>query len=134
MAISIKSRKAKGRLLQNWVAKKVSDLLGIPWGKDEAIQGREMGQQGTDLKLYGEAKEKFNFSVECKACESWALPTWINQAKDNQLKGTYWLLVCKKNREKPIIVIDAEAFFEIQDELIKLKEKLGWGKDNGKKY
>lgn len=113
MAISIKSRKAKARRLQNWVAEKISDLLGIPCGKDKEIQGREMGQSGTDVRLMGKARELFKYSVECKFCESWAIPAWIKQAKSNQDEGTDWLLFIKKNRHEEIVVMDAEAFFRL---------------------
>jgi hypothetical protein len=113
MTISIRSRKNKGRLLQNWVAERISMLLDIPWGKDKDIQGREMGQSGEDIKLYGKARELFPYSIECKSQETWAIPSWIKQAKENQKEGTDWLLVCKKNRERPVVILYAEVFFEI---------------------
>lgn len=125
MSISVASRKAKGRLLQQWVAQKISDLLGIPWGKDELISSREMGQAGTDIRLVGKAKKLFRYSIECKNQESWSLPSWIKQAKSNQAKGTEWLLFVKKNRHEEIVVMSAEVFFKIQNESIELKEKLG---------
>jgi len=124
MVISVASRKAKGRLLQQWVAEKISNLLGIPWGKDELISSRPMGQAGTDLCLLGEAKKKFPYSIEVKRQEAMAIPSWIKQAKNNQLKGTDWLLVCKRSREDTIVIMDADVFFKIQAELIKLKEKI----------
>ena len=107
------SAKAKGRALQNWTCEKISELLGIPWGKDESIASREMGQPGTDIRLVGEAQERFPFSVECKWQESWSVLAWIKQAQENQKAGTDWLLVMKKNRIKPVVVIDAERFFEL---------------------
>jgi hypothetical protein len=113
MAISIKSRKAKARRLQNWAAKKISGLLGIPCGKDKDIQGREMGQSGADVRLMGVARELFKYSVECKFCESWAIPAWIKQAKSNQDEETDWLLFIKKNRHEEIVIMDAEAFFKL---------------------
>ena len=75
------SAKAKGRLFQQWVCRQISALLDIPWGKDELIASREMGQAGTDIRLIGEAQERFPFSVECKWQEKWAVPAWIKQAK-----------------------------------------------------
>ncbi len=115
--ISIASRKAKARKLQQWVCQKVSDLLKIPWGKDELIASREMGQSGVDVKLIGVAKEQFPFSVECKWQETWSIPEWVKQAKANQKEGTDWLLVCKRKNEKPIIIMDAGEFFLLQLEL-----------------
>lgn len=124
MSISIASRKAKGRNFQKWVAKKISKLLGIPYGQDELISSRPMGQSGTDVCLMGEAKKRFPYSIEVKWQETWALPSWIQQTKTNQTKGTDWLLFVKKNRHEEIVVMDAEVFFKIQVEIIKLKEKI----------
>lgn len=114
------SAKAKGRNFQNWVAQKISELLGIPYGKDEMIASREMGQNGVDIRLVGEAQKRFPFSVECKCQETWSIPAWIEQAKSNQKEGTDWLLFVKKNRKEPIVVMDANAFFNL---LKKLEER-----------
>lgn len=114
------SAKAKGRKLQNWVAEKISKITGIEWGKDCMIQGREMGQSGVDVKLYGPAKEKFPFSVECKNQESWSVPAWVKQAKTNVMKGTDWLLVISKNRHEEIVVMNGDAFFDWMDRYLDL--------------
>lgn len=111
--ISVSSAKAKGRNLQQWAAAKISELTGLPWGKDELIASREGAQNGTDVRLVGEAREKFPFAVECKWCESWAIPAWIKQAKSNEEPGMDWLLIIKKNHHEPIVVLDADKFFEI---------------------
>jgi len=107
------SAKAKGRALQKWACQKISELLGIPWGKDELIASREASQSGTDVRLIGEAKRRFPYSVECKSQETWSVPSWIKQAKNNQMEGTDWLLICKRGREKPVVIMDAERFFEL---------------------
>ena len=112
-SIGVSSRKAKGRRLQNWVAKKISELIQMPWGYDEVIAPREMGQSGTDIRLVADAKEQFPWSVECKYQESWSLPAFIRQAKDNKLNGTDWLLFIKKNRHEEIVILDAEVFFDL---------------------
>ena len=111
--IQTSSAKAKGRSLQQWACQQISDLLNIPWGKDELIASREASQTGTDVRLVGEAKEKFPFSVECKYQEAWSLPAWINQARENQAEETDWLLIVRKNRFEPIVVMDAVRFFEL---------------------
>jgi len=118
------SGKQKARRLQNWVCNKISEITGIPWGKNCDIEGREMGQSGCDTKLYGEAKRLFPFSTECKWQESWSIPSWIEQAKKNQEPGTDWILFIKKNRKDEIVIMDATRFFEIYRELIKIKEAL----------
>jgi len=63
--ISISARKAKGRRLQQWACKQISELLGLPWGYEEAIRPALMGESGVDVKLVGEAKKRFPFAIEC---------------------------------------------------------------------
>ena len=122
MSISIASRKSKGRNFQKWVAEKISDLLGIPWGKDELISSRPMGQSGTDVCLIGKAKEMFPYSIEIKCQETWSLPAWIKQAKSNKQKGTDWLLFIKKNRHEEILVMNAEVFFKLYSKILENKQ------------
>ncbi len=116
--ITVASAKAKGRRLQQWVAKKISDITGIESGKDCLIESREMGQDGVDVKLYGIAREKFPFSVECKNQETWSILQYIRQAKTNNIKGTDWILFLKKNGHEEIAVIDANAFFDIYEQYL----------------
>ena len=115
------SRKAKGRKFQQWVADRIGKVLHIPVGKDKDIESREMGQSGVDIKLYGEAKKKFRYSVEVKRQENLSIPAWIKQAKTNQEKGTDWLLFSKRNQEDPIVIMDADAFFSLIKKAIKGK-------------
>lgn len=35
--IKVSSAKAKSRRCQDWTAAKISDLIGLPWGKDQPI-------------------------------------------------------------------------------------------------
>lgn len=118
MVISIASRKAKGRKLQKEIAKYISELLDLPYGKDELISSREMGQSGTDIRLIGKAKKEFPFSIECKWQETWTLPAWIQQAKTNQEEGTDWLLFCKKNHQDSVVVMDTKVFFDLYKKFI----------------
>lgn len=111
--IKSSSAKKKGRTLQNWTCQKIADLLTLPWGKDEMIASREMGQSGTDVRLIGAARAQFPYSVECKNQEVWSVPAWIEQAKSNQAPDTDWLLVLKKNRIPPVVMMDAERFFTL---------------------
>lgn len=123
MTIKPSSARAKGRSLQQWACKKISEITGFPWGKDELIASREASQSGTDVRLVGEALERFPFSVECKWQESWAVPAWIKQAQANRREGTDWLLIVKKSRMKPVVIMDAERFFALYE------EKEGGGSD-----
>jgi len=116
MSISVAARKNKGRKLQYWVCKKISELLNISWNQDDdnsLIQSRLGGQSGVDIILRNEIQQQFPFSVECKWQETWAIHAWIRQAITNQKEGTDWLIVAKRNKEKEVIIIDAERFFEL---------------------
>lgn len=113
-SIKISSRKEKGRKLQKYFCEKLSKITGIPWGKDQLIESREMGQSGVDVKLIGHALKEIPFSIECKNQEKWSLPGWVRQAKENQLPETDWILCTKsQNVKDPVVVMDAETFFKL---------------------
>jgi len=115
--ITVQSAKAKGRNLQKWACQKIADLTGFEYGSvsdgDFPISSRPMGQSGTDVRLESQVLKAFPFSVECKAQESWSVHGWIEQAQANELKNTNWLLIAKRSRQKPVVIIDADVFFEI---------------------
>lgn len=119
------SMKAKGRALQKWVCEKISYVTGFPCGKDSPIESRPMGQAGVDVRLETSVLDLFPFSVECKNQEAWAVPAWIRQAKDNQVIGTNWIVFAKKNRERPVAIMDAEEFFLLYKNYIDAMEVLG---------
>lgn len=113
------SAKDKGRRLQQWVCRQISNLTGYEWGssgEDKPIESRPMGQRGVDVRMESQVKQLFPFSVECKSQESWGVHAWIKQAIENQTPGTDWLIVAKRSRQKPVIIMDAERFFEIYGE------------------
>jgi len=107
------SRKEKAKRLQKYVAYKVAELTGLPCGKDCSIESRQMGETGPDVRLDMEARKRFPFTVECKNQETWSVPAAIKQCQANLYDGTDWLLVLCKNRMRPVVVLDAEVFFEL---------------------
>ncbi len=114
--IKPQSAKNKGRKFQKWVAEKISGLTGYEWGssgEDKPIESRPMGQSGVDIRMESQVKKVFPYSVECKAQENWSIHQWIDQAKENQEEGTDWLLFCKRSRKDPVVIMDAEIFFEL---------------------
>lgn len=121
--ISIRSAKNKAVRMQNDIAKMISELTGIPHGKDELIQGREMGQAGVDVKLIGEAKKRFPYAVEAKDQMQWSVPGWIQQAQSNTGDFDNWLLFCKrtsrlkKDRISMKVIMEAEHFFSLLKQL-----------------
>lgn len=104
------SAKAKGRKLQQWFANVLVETLGLD---SEDIESRPMGSQGEDIILGKQSRQLFPFSVECKNQE--AVNVWkaYEQASEN-CKGYEPLVVIKRNRHKPLVVVDAEHFVELQ--------------------
>ena len=111
-----RSAKNKGMKLQKWVCERISESLDIPFdNQDEQceIHSRECGLSGTDVILRGEAYKKFNYDVECKNTENISLYSYIEQAKSNTKENRQWLVIHKKNQSKPIVIMDADHFFEL---------------------
>ena len=117
--ISHSSAKGKGRNLQQWVCQKISEFTGLPWGKDEEIASREMGQSGCDVRMSRKVRKLFPFTVECKSGDQWLLPNAIKQCQANLYPDTDWVVVLDRphatpeKRIPPIICIDGETFFKI---------------------
>ena len=104
------SAKAKGRNLQKWVR----DLLleSFPQLEEDDVRSTSMGAGGEDLQLSPAARKLFGFSIECKNQER--LNVWDAYVQASANSGKHEpLLVMKKNRKKPLVVIDAETFVQI---------------------
>ena len=107
------SAKSKGRRLQQWVRNLLIERLDI---HEEDVESRPMGSGGEDLIMARAAREKFPFSIECKNQESGNVWKAMDQARDNAKLYTP-IVVLKKNREKPLVVIDAEVFVDMVAEI-----------------
>lgn len=103
------SAKAKGRALQ----KMVRDILLLDERlKEDDVQSRSMGAGGEDLMLSPAAREIYPVSIECKNSERVNVWEAYKQAQANA--GNYIpVTVIKKNRHKPLVVLDAVTFFTI---------------------
>ena len=107
------SAKAKGRNLQKWVVNQLIEAFDI---HPEDIKSCSMGAGGEDVVMARAAREKFPFSIECKNGERCNVWDAYDQAIANS--GDYEpLLVMKKNRKKPLVVMDAEAFISLFKDL-----------------
>ena len=105
------SAKAKGRLLQKWFANLLVEELEVD---PEDIESRPMGSQGEDIIMGRESREQFPYSIECKNQE--AVNVWkaYEQAESN-CKGYEPLVVIKRNRSKPLVLVDAEHFVKLHE-------------------
>jgi hypothetical protein len=107
--VKTSSAKAKGRLLQKWFVEVLIEKLQL---NPNDLESRPMGSQGEDVILGNESRKKFPLSVECKNQE--AVNVWksYEQCQDN-CKGYEPCLVIKRNRSKPLVVVDAEYFVSL---------------------
>ena len=107
------SAKAKGRRFQQWVRDKLVESLGI---HPEDIESRSMGAGGEDLIMARAAREKFPYSIECKNKET--LNIWKSYEQEESNSGDYEPVVfIKRNNQKPLVVVDAEYFVRLHNEL-----------------
>lgn len=99
-ATTPKSRKAKGRSFQNYVAEKIRGLLNC---HPDDVRPTLMGERGTDIKLSPAVRDQFPFAVECKAVDKLDLWGSLRQAEFNaNLTGRHPLLVFKASQEKKL--------------------------------
>ena len=72
-----------------------------------------MSSHGEDIILGAESRRKFPISVECKNQE--AVNVWksYKQAEENAPGGFEPILVIKRNRSKPLVLVDAEYFVSL---------------------
>ena len=104
------SRKSKGRSFQKWVRDKLLETFSHLEPDD--IRSTSMGASGEDLLLSPAARKAFPFAVECKAQEKLNVWSAYEQALSNS--GNHFpLLIIKKNRKKPLVVLDLETFLNI---------------------
>ena len=103
------SAKAKGRRLQQWVVQQLIETFDI---HPEDIKSCSMGAGGEDVVMARAAREKFPYSVECKNVEKLNVWDAYDQAKANA--GNYEpIVIMKKNGKKPLVIIDAEYFINL---------------------
>ena len=114
MAISVASRKSKGRALQQFVRDSIIDLLK-PYGVvADDVRSTSMGASGEDVQLSPLAKRLLPVSVECKSHKAMAIYTWWSQCLSNTKAGERPLLVIKINQKKPLAVMDYQDYIELE--------------------
>ena len=100
------SAKGKGRRFQQWVRDMLIEHRNV---HPEDSESRSMGAGGEDIIMARDARKKFPFSIECKNVEKLNVYEAYAQAEANS--GDHEpILFMKKNRKKPLVVVDAEWF------------------------
>ncbi len=108
------SCKQKGRSYQQWVRDEL--LKAFPVLEQDDIKSTSMGAQGVDVQLSPAAQKLFPFDIECKAVERINVWEAWKQASANAKKNDPILFI-KRNRVRPLVVLDAEQFISIMAEI-----------------
>lgn len=103
------SAKAKGRKLQQYVRDLI--LHNHPSLEEDDVKSTAMGQGGEDVQLSPAARKLLPMSIECKSYANIAVYKWYDQAVINCPKKCEPVLVMKANHRSPVVVVDAEYFF-----------------------
>ena len=104
------SAKAKGRKLQIWVRDLI--LKKHPSLEADNVRSTSMGAGGEDILLSPAARKLVPLSIECKNRASYAFYKDYDQAVANAPKKTEPVLIAKANHRKPVVIIDADYFFD----------------------
>ena len=109
---TIRSRKAKGRRLQNWVR---DTLLSIfTTFDDNDIMCAIMGETGEDIKFSNPAKKLIPYSFECKNKEGFkGIYDIIFQAQSNSKATDTPVAIIKMNKFQPLAIVDATHFLQL---------------------
>jgi len=105
-----RSRKAKGRVLQN----KVREILLESFEELEPddIKTAVMGESGEDIHMSPAARRLIPLSIECKNQES--LNIWKSHEQAEENCGDHIpCVVFKRNRSKTYISLEFDKFIEI---------------------
>ncbi len=108
---TVRSRKAKGRALQNLVVQKMLERgEGLLEGD---IKGAIMGEGGIDVKLSPAAQKVYPFKIECKNQEKFkGIYDIYKQAEEHKGEGEP-LVILKMNRKKPLLITDLDYFLDV---------------------
>ena len=98
--------------MQQLVVDKLVELLGFD---PEDLESRPMGSNGEDIIMGVQSRKQFPYSIECKNQE--AVNVWkaYEQSKEN-CKDYEPLVIIKRNRTKPLALVDAEYFMRLHND------------------
>ena len=104
------SAKAKGRSLAKKVAEWIINLGGL---SPLDVYATSSGVTGPDVILSQRAFERFPLAIECKKHAAFAVYSHYDQCEKYAGKNREPVLVIEANRRKPLVVVDAETFFNV---------------------
>lgn len=112
MSITVSSRKAKGRKLQDFVRDILRDVFRNNLEEDD-ITSRQMGGAGTDIVLTPSAKKLIPLDIECKNVEKFSINEAMKQAIYNSKEGRVPAVVFSKNQDDVYIALKFIDFINL---------------------
>jgi hypothetical protein len=112
VALTPASKKAKGRIFQQWVRDKLLAAFDERGVRAEDIRSTSMGASGEDLQFSPFARDLIGISVECKSHKSFAIYNIYDQCVTNA-KGNEPVVFIKANLKKPLAIVDAEHYISL---------------------
>ena len=106
-----RSRKSKGKLLQNHVRDLI--LKYNPELHPDDCKSTTMGETGLDIQLSPHARKSVPLAIECKSRAAFAVYKDYEQAVSNTKEGLEPVLVIKGNRKKPLAMVDLDYFIQL---------------------
>lgn len=104
------SAKAKGRSLAKKVATWLVNLGGLA---TQDVHATNSGVTGADITFSAAATRLWPFAIECKKHAAFAVYAHYDQAVAHAgATGLVPIAIIEANRRKPLVVVDAEWFFE----------------------
>jgi hypothetical protein len=77
---------------------------------EDDIKSAIMGESSVDIKLSPFARKVIPYSIECKNVEKLNIWSAIEQAESNVIKDTTPVVVFKRNRTKPYVIMSYDHF------------------------
>ena len=112
LTISVKSRKAKSRSLQNSVVEILRNKYPNLSAND--IKPAIMGESGIDIKLSDYARKSLPYGIECKNQESLSIWSALEQCEENaELEHLTPLLIFKRNHSHTYVTLKIEDFINL---------------------
>ena len=108
---SVKSAKAKGRKLQNFVRDELRQAF--PELEEDDIKSQTMGMTGEDIVLSPAARKLIPYGFECKNVERLQFWSSVEQAEANCKDEVDPAVVVKKNRKDPMVAIPWNTFIKL---------------------
>ncbi len=110
MPMTVQSRKAKGRRLQQLVRDTI--ITSFPELTADDVRSTSMGAGGEDVTLSAKAKEVFPFSIECKAQEGYGKLYDAYEQACTFAVGIP-IVVVKSNKKVPLVTLSLAEFMTL---------------------